>query len=214
MAVARGSHDALPSASGAAHHAHSAVPGVPEATPPLATSAIVANFVLFQLGWFACILGAANGWTGAGTAAVGAVVAWHLLRAPQPLEELKLVAAATGIGLVWENALMYAGLVRFVSGYAFDALAPVWILAMWALFATVLNVSLRWLKGRWLLAVLLGAVAGPASYYAGVRLGAAVLPQPVAALIALSVGWAVLTPMLLLAAQRWNGMRAAEPPNV
>lgn len=190
---------------------HRAVAG---SVPPLATSVVVANFVLFQLGWFACILGAAHGWPWAGTAAVGAVVAWHLLRAPQPLEELKLVAAATGIGLVWENALMHAGLVRFVTSYAFDALAPVWILAMWSLFATVLNVSLRWLKGRWLLAVLLGAVAGPASYYAGVRMGAAVLPQPLAALIALSVGWAVLTPMLLLAAQRWNGMRALESNDV
>jgi hypothetical protein len=177
----------------------------------LSTSAVVVNFVLFQLGWFACILGAAHGWPWAGTLAVAAVVAWHVLRAPRPVEELKLVGAALAIGLVWENLLMHLGLVQFASGQTFDALAPVWILAMWALFATVLNVSLRWLKGRWLLAVVLGAVAGPASYYGGVRMGAATLPQLVPALVALSIGWAVLTPLLLLAAQRWNGMQAQAP---
>jgi hypothetical protein len=175
---------------------------------PLATATVVGNFVLFQAAWFACILGAAHGWPWAGTLAVVAAVAWHLLRAPQPIEELKLVGVAVGAGFLWENLLMHLGLVRFVAGQTVDFLAPAWILAMWALFAITLNVSLRWLKGRWLLAVLMGAVAGPASYYGGARMGAAVLPQPVPSLIALSIGWAILTPALLWAAQRWNGMRA------
>ena len=185
--------------------------GLPPATAPtLGTATVVANFVLFQCGWFACILGAAHGWPWTGTLVVAAIIAWHVLRAPQPRQEFKLVAAATAIGLVWENLMMHLGLVQFVSGKTFDALAPVWILAMWALFAITLNVSLRWLKGRWLLAVLLGAVAGPASYMAGVRMGAAVLPQTVPALIALGIGWAVLTPTLLVLARRWNGMHPAQ----
>ena len=180
------------------------------ANPPLRTATVVSNFVLFQAAWFACILGAAHGWPWSGTAVVALVVAWHVLRAPQPLAELKLAMAATGIGFLWENLLMHTGIVQFISGKFIDALAPGWILAMWALFAITLNVSLRWLKGRWLLAFVMGAIAGPASYAAGVRMGAAVLPQPVVSLAVLSVGWALLTPLLLLLSQRWNGMQPPE----
>jgi hypothetical protein len=184
--------------------------GSAPARTSLPTRLVVANFLLFQVGWFACVLGAAHGWAWSGTAVVAMIVAWHVARAPRPLVEFKLVAAATGVGFLWENFLMHAGLVRFISGKFAEMLAPAWILAMWALFAITLNVSLRWLQGRWLLAFVLGAVAGPASYLGGVRLGAAVLPATAPALLALGIGWALLTPLLLLMARRWNGMMPGE----
>jgi len=87
-----------------------------------------------------------------------------------------------------------------------DAMAPPWILGLWALFATTLNVSLNWLKGRWLVAALLGGIAGPLSYWAGARLGAVVLVEPVPALVALSIGWAILMPLLMALARRYDGI--------
>jgi hypothetical protein len=57
-------------------------------------------------------------------------------------------------------------------------LAPVWIIAMWAGFATLLHVALRWLLPHRWLAALLGAVGGPLAYYAGMRLGAVNFPDP------------------------------------
>lgn len=183
-----------------------AVPVAAPGTTVPGTTAVVINFVVFQAGWFACILGAAHGWPWGGSLVVALIVAGHIACAARPLEELKLVMAALAIGLVWENLLMALGLVDFVSGKSVEHLAPVWILLMWALFAITLNLSLRWLKGRWLLATVMGAVAGPLSYAAGVRMGAAVFLQPFAALAVLSFGWAVLTPALLFLAQRWNGI--------
>ncbi len=172
------------------------------------TAGMIFNFVAFQIGWFACVLGAAHGqpWTGVVIAA--AVVAVHAARAALPAPELKLVAIALVTGAVWDSALASLGWIDFTAGTLVSGIAPPWIIALWALFATTLNISLDWLKGRWLAAALFGAIGGPLSYWAGVRLGAVVFVEPVPALIALGVGWAVITPLLLLLAKHLDGIHA------
>jgi Protein of unknown function (DUF2878) len=169
---------------------------------------VIVNFVAFQIGWFACVLGAAWGRPWTGTAIAAAVVALHLWRVARPAQELKLIAAALAIGLAWDSLLVNVRLVTFEFGFPLEYAAPQWILALWALFATTLNVSLRWLHGRWVVAALLGAAAGPLSYWAGMRLGALVLPDVLPALLALAVGWGVMTPLLLFLARRFNGVNA------
>ena len=167
---------------------------------------LLINFVGFQCGWFGCVLGAARGWPGAGAAMAAAIVATHVVRAARPAMELKLVLCAVAIGAVWDSTLAATGWISFSSGTLINGLAPPWMLALWALFAITLNVSLAWLKGRWFVAALLGAVSGPLSYWAGARLGALSFAEPRAALIALSAGWAIMTPLLVAAAQRFNGV--------
>lgn len=174
---------------------------------PAATPApnLAVNFVAFQLGWFACVLGAAHGWPLAGAAFALLIAAWHSARAARPAQEAKLIVAAVLTGAVWDSSLAALGWLSFASAMS-AALAPPWILGLWALFATTLNVSLNWLKGRWLIAALLGGIAGPLSYWAGARLGAVVLVEPAPALIALAVGWAVLMPLLMALARRYDGI--------
>jgi hypothetical protein len=163
------------------------------------------NVALFQAGWLACVLGAAHGLPWAGVAAAAGVVAWHLMRARRAAEELKLVALAVAVGALSDSALAASGWVEFAPAAAADGLAPWWILAMWALFATTLNVSLAWLRTRLPLAALLGAMSGPLAYWAGARLGALELRQPAAALGALALVWAAALPGLLAAARRLDG---------
>jgi uncharacterized protein DUF2878 len=166
------------------------------------------NVVAFQAGWLACVLSAAYGSPAAGLAAAAAVVAWHATQAARPAQELKLVAMAVLIGVFWDSALVALGWLAFAPYALLEKLAPYWILALWAMFATTLNVSLGWLRGRWLLAALLGALAGPLSYWAGAKLGAVVLLKPVPALAALAIGWAVILPALLALARRFDGFAA------
>ena len=109
------------------------------------------------------------------------------------------------IGLVWETLLIQIGVVVVPHGELLSGVAPPWIVAMWALFAITLNYSLGWLRGRWILATILGAIAGPLSYWAGVRMGALEFVDPVKAVIALAIGWGVATPLLLALAQRFGG---------
>lgn len=166
---------------------------------------LAVNVALFQAGWFACVLGASHGLPWVGAAAAALIVAWHALRAARPARELALVGVAAAIGALFETALLRAGLVHFPGGGAVDGLAPFWMVAMWAMFATTLNVSLRWLRAHPALGAVLGGIGGPLSYYAGVRLGALEFVAAGAAVAAIGIGWTVLTPVLLAAARRLDG---------
>ena len=166
---------------------------------------MLANFILFQIGWFACVLGGAHDrpWLGAGIALT--IVAWHVGRAARPREELILVLLSGGIGAVADSVPVAVGWVRYASGTVVAGAAPVWLVTMWMLFATTLNVSLRWLRRDPLVAIGLGAVGGPLAYWGGARLGAMEFAAPVAATAALAFGWAVLTPVLVRLARRFDG---------
>jgi hypothetical protein len=174
-------------------------------TAPRAPNLIV-NVVAFQVGWFACVLGAAHGWPWGGTAAALVITAWHVARVARPAQEAKLILATVLLGALWDSTLAALGWLTFLSGVLVQGTAPHWILGMYALFATTLNVSLDWLKNRWLVAAILGGAAGPASYWAGARLGAVEMADPLTALIALGVGWAVMMPLLMALAQRFDGV--------
>jgi hypothetical protein len=179
---------------------------------------LAVNFVAFQLGWFACVLGAAKGLPWAGVLVVLAVVALHLARARRPLPELRLIGLAMALGLLVDSLLLATGWLSYPAGLWLPGpwgsyLAPYWIVAMWALFATTLNVSMGWLRGRPWLAVLMGAVGGPLSYLGGEELGAIELTEPVAAMAALAVAWAVAMPLLMKAAERLDGVRDTVLPD-
>lgn len=163
------------------------------------------NVLLFQAGWFACVLGAAHGLPWIGLLAAAAIVGWHLTRAARPGRELALVALATVLGALFETMLVQTGLVRFDTGTLVEGTSPYWMVALWAMFATTLNVSLRWLRPHLGLAAVLSALGGPVAYYAGARLGAIELTTVGAALAAIGLGWAILAPTLLGAARRLDG---------
>lgn len=163
------------------------------------------NIALFQIGWFACVLSGAaqRPWIGALCAL--AVVAIHLTRAPAAEAEIKLVLIALAIGAVWDSMLVWLNWLHYSSGILIPHTAPYWIILMWGLFATLLNVSLRWMKGRWVIAAVAGSIGGPLAYYGGFKLGALEFGNQYAALTALAVGWAVITPMLLVLSTRFDG---------
>ena len=172
------------------------------------------NFVLFQIGWFSCVLGAANGMAWLGPVVVLMVVAVHLKMSLRPGKEFRLIAMAMGIGLLVDTLLLSTGWLSYPSGAWFGMLAPYWIVAMWALFATTLNVSMGWLKERPFLAVIMGAIGGPMSYYAGQKLGAIELTHFSLALAALAVAWAIAMPLLAWLSVRLDGVSQSSEADV
>ncbi len=169
------------------------------------------NFIAFQAAWFACVLAAAEGRALLATLAVAVAVGVHLWLVPRRAPEAMLVLVVTSIGLFWDSLVVSLGLVRYATGNFADGVAPVWIIAMWALLATSLNLSMAWLKGRPWLAALFGAVGGPLAYLAGERLGGVQMPDPVMALGTQAIGWAAILPLLTLLAARLNGFGPARP---
>ena len=150
------------------------------------------NYTLYQIGWFACVLGGASHrpWTGCLIALI--LVGVHLALSVERSLEVRLVVLATAVGAVVEMIQIAAGTYRFTSGTVTDALPPPWLLAMWAQFATTFRFSLRSVVTRPLLAVLFGAAGGPIAFLAGERLGAVTLLAPLAqSLLRLSISWAI-----------------------
>lgn len=171
------------------------------------------NFIAFQVGWFACVLGGANGWPWLGALVATAVIALHLYQAARPRAELTLIALSGLLGFGADSLLTGLGLLHFPSGQFHDRLAPYWMVAMWLMFATTFNVSLRWLKPRLGLAALLGAVGGPLAYYAGARLDGVSFDDPLTSLAAVAGMWTLAMPLLLIIASRWDGMAEKDPAN-
>ena len=146
------------------------------------------NIALFQIGWFASVLGAAHHRPYLGPLVVGTALAIHLRFFGTKLEALLILASAL-LGTVAESSLALAGLLAYRADPGPAWACPPWIVAMWANFGLTLRHSLRGLDGRPLLATAVGAVAGPLAYVAGSRLGALTLLEPVSGVLLLSVLW-------------------------
>jgi hypothetical protein len=168
------------------------------------TMLLLVNFVAFQLAWFACAVAAAHGRQWLGVGVIAPVVAAFVWLAPRPARALQLFAVVTLIGTTWDSATNAIGWMHFVGAPAGGWLAPAWIIAMWTLFATLLNVCLRWLRARPLLSGMLGLVGGPLAYYGGARLGAVSFGNLYAALALQGAGWALLTPLLISLGARFE----------
>ncbi len=169
------------------------------------------NFAAFQFGWFASVLSAAAMVPWLGVIAVCAIIALHLYRAQDAAQEFVLILICGAIGSLWDSVLVAMGWVSYPSGMLIPQASPYWIVSMWLLFATTLNVSMGWLKGRPWLAAVFGLVGGPLAYIAGQKLGGIYLLDSTAALSALGLGWAVLMPLLLVIAERFNGISEMAP---
>ena len=169
------------------------------------------NLVVVHIAWFAAVLGSAHRMPVLGTAVVLASIGWHLAVSARWRSEAKLVGAALLIGLVVESAMAPMDVVTFTSGQFAPRTAPYWMVSLWGMLGMTLNVTMRWLKGRWLLAAIAGAVVGPLSYVSGVDLGAAKFVDENAALVILVVVWAVLMPSLMWISDRWDGVLVTHP---
>ncbi len=194
---------------------HLSVPGA------RSTRGLILNLALFQLGWWALVLSAAQGQPLIGLAVVALILAWHLGFVRPLASEALLIGLAALIGLSFDSLLIATGWVSFgppapVASQALGvathpvlasasfpttstgaSLPPSWMIALWANFATTLNLSLAGLQSRPGLAALLGLVGGPLAYWGGAGLGAMTFVTPLPALTILALGWALLTPLLL-----------------
>jgi hypothetical protein len=169
-------------------------------------------FLVGQAGWYACVLSASDGVAWIGEAIVAALIIVHLLRVQRARQELKLLAIVIVIGWTWESLLFDLGLLIYPTSRAVLGLAPLWLPTLWALFAAQINTTYSWLKHRIALASLIGAIAGPLSFRAGAALGALRFGNPWSTSIALAAGWALLLPLIMVLARRWDGVRADPDP--
>lgn len=161
------------------------------------------NYVLYQAGWFACVIGAAwqHPWFGAAIALVLLIL--QIACSTRRRREARLALAAVFVGVVVESGHLAAGTYVFQSGTFVEGWPPVWIILMWAQFAATFAFSLRPIVTRPIAAALFGAVGGPIAFVAGDGLGAAtLLPPMMTGLLQLAVSWGLAMVILSAIARR------------
>ena len=167
---------------------------------------MIINFLLFQLGWFACVLGGAYDQALLGSMIALTIIAYHCYQARDAIQEGRLLLLALIIGLIFESIITSQGLARYSNGQVFDFMAPLWMILMWPLFATTLNLSMRWMKGLApVIVAIVGALFAPLAYYAGNRLGAVSYDDITISLVVIAMAWAVLLPALVIVSLKLDG---------
>lgn len=172
---------------------------------------LLINITAFKLGWLSSVVGGAQQIPWLGPLVVLIAVAIHLARAERPSSEFMLIVSCGLIGAVFDSALVAAGWVTFPSGMVSESMAPYWIVTMWMLFGTTINLSMRWMRGRPLLAAAFGFVGGPLAYVAGHKIGGIEFVDQTAALVMLAIGWAVMMPALMRLGERLDGISPESP---
>lgn len=167
---------------------------------------LVFNGLMFNLSWYLIV------------SSQDAAVAWaialshvllHQLLLGKGRRELLLILAAGCYGLLLDQVLFFAGVLTAPGGNA-----PLWLSALWPVFACTLLHAFAGLRRRPLLASVVGAVGGYGSYRLGAALSAVEFGGPGAG-IAIGLLWAGIFPLALIAAESFvnsdqGGMAGAE----
>ncbi|MDX1342252.1 MAG: DUF2878 domain-containing protein [Reinekea sp.] len=125
----------------------------------------IANYALFQIGWFLAVL-FQSPWSLLWALMFVVVHTFAFKHRNETWQLLPVMLLGLSVDLIWH-------LSPFIEYLGPGFIVPTWIIALWIIFPLTLNHSLGWLKGRLTLQVLFGILGGGGSYVAGTKLGAA-----------------------------------------
>jgi len=161
----------------------------------------ILNFVAFQLVWFIAIFSAASNKSFLAIPAVLFFAVVQIFYSRCKLTDLTLVLIGFVIGMTIDSIWLNLHWIDYSDIY-FSSVAPLWIGCLWINFMLTLNHSMSWLNHRLLWLSVLSLIAAPLSYYAGARAGAIILNEPLLALIAVALSWAIWIPVAMHIANR------------
>ena len=159
------------------------------------------NAVLFQAVWFICLL-AGSVWALVATAVYLFLHDRYFMRTRR---EWRLIGAFLALGILIDGAFFQLELFSFsanITGQ--NSFPPVWLLCLWASVATLFAHSLVFLRSRYLLTAIMGAIGPTLSYFAGANLAGITLASPIwLSLLVVAFVWSMVLPFGLFLAERW-----------
>ena len=162
------------------------------------------NVISANIGWLACVFGAASGHHWLGLLVVGILFVIHITAIERHRTRVLFTVAFASvlIGLLTDSALILLGTVEPNRWFMPAPFTTLWDLVIWANFSLTLNLSLRFLQKRPFSAAVLGALFAPGTYFAAGRLGALNFSEPVFVnLVWVGVLWLLAMPGLTLTAR-------------
>lgn len=160
------------------------------------------NALLFQGVWLVCVLGG-DFW------ALGATLLYLFLHDHYFMNkraEWRLVIMFFLLGTVIDGALFHFGVFTRIQNINENVttFAPIWLLCLWILAATLFAHSLAFLRSRYGLSALLGFSGPPFSYAAGAKLAGIQIAEPVwLSLCGVGLIWMLLVPLGVYLCGKW-----------
>lgn len=125
----------------------------------------LAGFVIFDFVWLSAVLGREQ-WIWLS----GFLILLMFAATPKLLWQRRYAfLILLFAGLLAEFLTVYTGVISFTG----TNWLPPWLILLWVGFTGMALIVFDWLRGKALLAALLGAVFGPITYFAGTRIDAA-----------------------------------------
>tara|TARA_R110001583_G_scaffold191_5_gene1830 strand:+ start:141 stop:635 length:495 start_codon:yes stop_codon:yes gene_type:complete len=130
---------------------------------------MIVNMLGFNLAWFGLVF-----WGNIFIPVALIMLAIHLLLLSNNKNEARLVLLITIIGVTVDSLLNFSNFFIFLG----SGLTPLWLIVLWACFASTVSHSLAFLSHSKKLQVVVGFVIAPLSYIAGERLDAVQFSYP------------------------------------
>ena len=157
-----------------------------------------ANFLLFLIGWFLCVLG-----TGSIALYVTCTILFiHFITIGNWKKEKEVLAVSVLLGSTIDSFLGNMNILQF-SGEG--RILPMWLACIWVLLGTTIRHSLAWTGKHWALAAGTGLICGPVGYYTVSQLTDMNLNEPLwQTLLILAIIWALTIPLLQAFSRVWQ----------
>ncbi len=155
------------------------------------------NFAALQIGWFMACYFSGIGYPLAGPAFTLVWLLIHFSIVPDKFIDLRIIIVAGLFGYLADSFLVLTGQFTFPDYAQAGMPTTIWMVTLWINFALTLRYCLSWLRRRYVLGMLGGAVFGPLAYFAGEKFSAIILADHTTALIAIGIEWIIAMLLLL-----------------
>lgn len=113
----------------------------------------------------------------------------------------RLVAIGIGCSVIGDGLLGWSGVLANPDGSAFYW-SPLWLIGLWAAFATLLPICFTWLYEKLWLAAVLGMASGTLSYISGGKMGALLVSSDWGERMWIAGLWGMALPLLVWMARK------------
>jgi hypothetical protein len=155
----------------------------------------LANLIVIEANWFACVWGLANGYSWLGCLTVAISVALQIAPQEHRLRQLAFVGGMMVFGFAFDSLLVLTGQIELVQDARWP---PPAMVALWANLSTAYPLSLSWLRRHLWFGAGLGVLGGAAAYAGGAELQAIHIPEPAGwHLVVIGLLWGGALPLSL-----------------
>ncbi|OZG70231.1 hypothetical protein BTA51_26885 [Hahella sp. CCB-MM4] len=157
---------------------------------------MIGNATLMTALWYSSVVGAAHQADWPSPTALVALMAWSFIFGKQIQADMRMAFIGLLIAFAVEPIWIGTGLIDYRLQPS-ASYPPLWIACLWAGFSLSFNHSMKWLKGRYLLAAGFGILGAPISLYSAHLLGALDAPVGWGSLLMVYLPvWGILIPAL------------------